>query len=177
MPTATRHHRRGAPPTRSTTDAEHYRRGTLPTRSTTDAEHHRRGAPPLRDRGTALPTALVSGQCGGGGASAAGLRRSAIAGDNPFLVHVMVPWFRLMWTWKNQRRRSTRRSRLRIQNIVWRLTQLLAHIYIYYIYSMILFRFRAPGLPPEPPECSRVFTEHGQSTFSNNRQLQKCICA
>ena len=30
------------------------------------------------------------------------------------------------------------------------------------MYNMILLRFRAPGLPPEHPECSRILTEHGQ---------------
>ena len=28
---------------------------------------------------------------------------------------------------------------------------------------MILLTYRAPGLPPEHPECSRIFTEHGQN--------------
>ena len=31
---------------------------------------------------------------------------------------------------------------------------------------MILFRYRAPGLPPEHPECSRIFTEHGQRLYA-----------
>ena len=30
------------------------------------------------------------------------------------------------------------------------------------IYNLILFRYRAPGLPPEHPECFRIFTDHGQ---------------
>ena len=28
--------------------------------------------------------------------------------------------------------------------------------------NMILFRYRAPGLPLDHPDCSRIFTEHGQ---------------
>ena len=27
---------------------------------------------------------------------------------------------------------------------------------------MILFKYRASGFPPEHPECSRIFTEHGR---------------
>ena len=30
------------------------------------------------------------------------------------------------------------------------------------MYNIILFRYRAPGLPLEHPECSRIFTEYGE---------------
>ena len=30
------------------------------------------------------------------------------------------------------------------------------------MYNMMLFRYRALGLPPEHPDCSKIFTEHGQ---------------
>ena len=34
------------------------------------------------------------------------------------------------------------------------------------MYNMILFRYRAPGLLPEHPESSKVFTEHSQRLFA-----------
>ena len=50
---------------------------------------------------------------------------------------------------------------IKIHNIIRRRTRLLAvilyyrYIDIYIVYYLILFRYRAPGLPPELPECSR----------------------
>ena len=34
------------------------------------------------------------------------------------------------------------------------------------MYDVILITYRAPGLTLEHPECSRIFTEHGQKPIS-----------
>ena len=71
---------------------------------------------------------------------AAGLRLETIAVNNHRQQSLSPPcrdsvYFRLMWKWRNQRRRRTQRSCLRFISTVWRRTQLLAVI----IYMALLW--------------------------------------
>ena len=92
-------------------------------------------------------------------------------GNNPLLLHVTIQSVLQIDVEVEEPETSENPTQsFEIQNIIWRGTQLLAVI-IYtilyrYLYNMISFRCRASGLPPEHPECSRIFTEHGQKLYA-----------
>ena len=131
------------PTPRGTNATRHQRHETPTPRGTNATRHHRHAA------GCPLPRrwCLVSGQRGSGGRqSRATIPFSSMSRFSLLQIDVELE-IRLRFIISSGGAHSFGRDNI---------------YYMIYIsmYNRILLRYRAPGLPPEHPECSRIFTEH-----------------